>query len=200
MDNPSIFKRDGYVKVSNMLDKGFCDVCTQYALFRKLNNFSPEDENQQIPGTHSEYGDSLMESLLLYLKPNVEKHTGLKLIPTYSYYRVYKPGDILKIHSDRYSCEISQTLTLGYKYNDTTPDYKWGMYIMNDDDKKYIPCEPGESIIYRGVDKFHGRDEFIAGEYSYHVQVFLHYVDANGPYADQYRYDKRRMIGIKKNR
>lgn len=197
MNNPSSFNRDGYVKVDNMLDKDMCKICTQYALFRKMTAFSPESENAQIPGTHSEYSDPLMESLLIYLKPIVEKNTGLKLIPTYSYYRVYKPGDTLKIHTDRESCEISQTLTLGYRYNNTDPEYKWGMYIIKDDVKKYLPCESGEAIIYKGIEKEHGRDMFNAGEYSYHVQVFLHYIDANGPYANMFKYDKREMLGIK---
>ena len=42
----------------------------------------------------------------------MEKHTGLKLSETYSYARIYKKGDVLHRHKDRYSCEIS-TLNLG---------------------------------------------------------------------------------------
>ena len=45
--------------------------------------------------------------------PIMEKKTGLKLHPTYSYARIYKAGDImLKRHKDRFSCEISTTLNL----------------------------------------------------------------------------------------
>ena len=39
----------------------------------------------------------------------MQKETGLQLIPTYSYARIYKKGDILKRHKDRPSCEISTT-------------------------------------------------------------------------------------------
>jgi hypothetical protein len=39
----------------------------------------------------------------------MEKHTKLKLIPTYSYARIYKKGDVLHRHKDRFSCEISTT-------------------------------------------------------------------------------------------
>ena len=45
--------------------------------------------------------------------PKMQKETGLELIPTYSYARIYKKGDILKRHKDRPSCEISTTLNLG---------------------------------------------------------------------------------------
>jgi hypothetical protein len=43
----------------------------------------------------------------------MEKHTGIKLSETYSYARIYKEGDVLARHKDRYSCEISTTLNLG---------------------------------------------------------------------------------------
>ena len=52
---------------------------------------------------------------LYYLKcqPDMEKATGLKLYPAYTYARIYKKGDILKRHKDRFSCEISTTMNLG---------------------------------------------------------------------------------------
>ena len=43
----------------------------------------------------------------------MEKKTGLSLVPTYSYTRIYNKGNILKKHKDRPSCEISTTLHLG---------------------------------------------------------------------------------------
>jgi hypothetical protein len=67
----------------------------------------------------------------------MEKQTGLKLIPTYSYARIYKKGDILHRHKDRFSCEISTTLNLG---GDSWPIYiepnpKMGKVV---EDKSYI--------------------------------------------------------------
>jgi hypothetical protein len=59
--------------------------------------------------------------------------------------------------------------------------------------------ETGDLVIYRGCEVEHWREEFIAPEGSYHIQVFLHYVDANGPYAD-YKYDRRPSIGFNKER
>ena len=46
-------------------------------------------------------------------QPEMEKVTGLKLYPAYTYARIYKKGDELKRHKDRFSCEISTTMNLG---------------------------------------------------------------------------------------
>ena len=67
----------------------------------------------QVPNTYSHYADNVMETLLVKMLPVMAKETGLELIPTYSYARIYKKGDILRRHKDRPSCEISTTLNLG---------------------------------------------------------------------------------------
>ena len=54
-----------------------------------------------------------METLLLKCQPSMEKATGLKLYPAYTYARIYKKGDELKRHKDRFRCEISTTMNLG---------------------------------------------------------------------------------------
>ena len=69
--------------------------------------------DEQVPNTYSHYADPVMETLLMKVLPKMQQETGLQLIPTYSYARVYKKGDILKRHKDRPSCEISTTIHLG---------------------------------------------------------------------------------------
>ena len=69
--------------------------------------------DQQIPNTYSHYADPVMETLLVKVLPVMQQETGLDLIPTYSYARLYKNGDELKRHKDRPSCEISTTINLG---------------------------------------------------------------------------------------
>ena len=39
--------------------------------------------------------------------------TGLKLNTNYSYARIYRKGDVLHRHKDRFSCEIPTTMHLG---------------------------------------------------------------------------------------
>ena len=69
--------------------------------------------DQQVPNTYSHYADPVMETLMMKVLPIMKQETGLELLPTYSYARIYKHGDILKRHKDRPSCEISTTVHLG---------------------------------------------------------------------------------------
>ena len=70
-------------------------------------------KDQQIPNTYSHYADHVMETLMMKVLPIMQKETGLELLPTYSYARIYKKGDTLHRHKDRPSCEISTTVHLG---------------------------------------------------------------------------------------
>ena len=46
----------------------------------------------QVPNTYSKYADMVMETLIVESIPVMQQETGLKLIPTYSYTRLYKKG------------------------------------------------------------------------------------------------------------
>ena len=70
-----------------------------------------------------------MENLSAFLLPKIESVTGLKLLSTYTFYRIYKAGDILPKHTDRPSCEISISLCLRKKGN------IWPIYVNNTDYK-----------------------------------------------------------------
>ena len=78
----------------------------------KLYLVTMKVKNEQIPDTYSQYSNMAMETLLLKCQPGMEKATGLKLYPAYTYARIYKKGDELKRHKDRFSCEISTTMNL----------------------------------------------------------------------------------------
>lgn len=190
------FKENGYTLVKDAISKELRDFITQYALFDEMQNFFPEktiDGFGQVPEAHSKYADPAMESLLLYLQPLIEKNTGLSLYPTYSYFRVYRNGDILGPHKDRESCEISTTVCFNYSYDDSK--YTWPIIM----DGNKIDMSPGDIVIYRGIDLEHAREEFIPPGDDWHVQAFLHYVDANGPYKN-FMYDERNSIGEKKEK
>lgn len=184
-----MFDEQKYQPVKEIITSDLVQIVTQYALLDEINNFCPEGETQQVAGAHSRYGDQLMESLLLHLQPAIEYVSGKTLIPTYSYYRVYRPGHDLKPHTDRESCEISVTVSFGQNYQGLQ-DYTWPMFVEG----KPISLEPGDAIVYKGCDAKHWREKFSAPQFSYHVQGFFHYVDANGPYASFAR-DKRDFIG-----
>jgi hypothetical protein len=189
--NQKEFDQKGYSIVRSVLSSELRDLITQYALFDEMQNFSAEDPtNAQVLNAHSKYADPAMEALLLMLHPIMEQATGLKLYPTYSYFRVYRNGDDLKIHKDRASCEISSTVCFNYSYD--TDQFKWPIFM----DGKELFLNPGDMAIYRGCDLNHWREVFGYTDDAWHVQGFFHYVDINGPYAE-FKYDKRNSIGEK---
>lgn len=189
----NMFSQSGYAIVKNILDQETSRLVAQYALFDLAQNYNlTKSGDGQIPGTHFKYADPMMETLLLKFHSAVERATGLELYPTYSYYRVYKPGDTLDKHIDRPSCEVSVTVCIGLDYKDLNDTYHWPIYMNG------TPCilNVGDGAIYRGCDVDHWRDKFEVPEGSWQVQAFFHYVDANGPYSEL-KFDNRPSIGYR---
>jgi hypothetical protein len=189
------FAKNGFISVKKFLDTDLLDLITQYALFNEIQNFRSErhQNRNQTPDAHSVYADPLMESLLLFLQRKIESTIELDLFPTYSYFRIYRPGDELEKHTDRESCEISATLCFNYDYKDQ--EYAWPIYMQNSE----IEQSPGDIAIYKGCEIPHYRKKFQADDLeSWHVQGFFHYVDANGKNTD-WIYDKRVNIGYTVN-
>ena len=160
--------------------------------------------DKQIPNTFSCYGDFVMETLLVKMLPVMKKNTGLDLIPTYSYARAYKRGDILKRHKDRPSCEISCTLHLGGDPwpifidgtgQDTVINEYKNIIKPNAPEGTKVLLEVGDMLMYSGCELEHWREPF---EGDVCGQVFLHYNHVYGPFADKNRFDKRPMLGIPK--
>ena len=186
MDQIKEFKSQGYCIVSSGVSRELCDFITQYALFDEMQDFSPD--TVQVKGAHSKYADPAMEAMLLNLHSLMEENTGLELYPTYSFYRVYRPGDELVVHKDRPSCEISATICFNYKYENK--NYAWPIFM----DGKKVTLESGDLVIYRGCELNHWREKFEGTDSDWHIQGFFHYVDKNGPYAE-YKFDKRSSVG-----
>tara|TARA_R110000803_G_scaffold47340_1_gene98800 strand:- start:587 stop:1225 length:639 start_codon:yes stop_codon:yes gene_type:complete len=148
-----------------------------------------EGVDEQIPHTYSSYSDIAMETLMLKCQPIMEKITGLKLYPSYSYARIYKKGDELIRHKDRFSCEISTTMNLGGD--------DWPIYIEPSGEigKKGIKInlKPGDTLIYRGNELEHWREKFKGKECT---QVFLHYNNHRTKGAKENMFDTRPHLGL----
>jgi len=208
------FKNKKFIVIKKAISKELSDfVCNYFLLKREVYKtlltykYIPENVplfgswgDRQIPGTYSHYADIAMETLLLKVKPIMEKKTKLKLVPTYSYARIYKKGDILHKHKDRMSCEISTTLNLGGD--------KWPIYVNHKQNEGliteagYVPSKskgikielnPGDMLVYRGCDLEHWRNSFKGNDC---VQVFLHYNDLNSKFSDNNKFDGRKMLGV----
>jgi len=137
-------------------------------------------KDPQILNTYSHYADIVAETLLLKVQPIIEKHIKSKLVPNYTYLRLYKNGDVLERHKDRNQCEISVTLNIG---GDPWPIYLSpyenvgipnGVTITEKSTAKgvRVNLKPGDMLIYSGCELEHWREEFKGEEC---VQIFLHY-------------------------
>jgi len=162
--------------VKSPLTPSHLQLVYQYCIQRAKQPSAPDT---QVPGTASYYNDAMMKALHLMLLDSMEHNTGLKLWPTYAYWRFYKYGDILVKHTDRPSCEVSGSLHVGHEGED------WYIHIIDGTEQKML-LEPGEMLLYDGPKMPHWRDEYRGGRYA---QAFFHYVDKNGPNA-QWKYDK----------
>jgi hypothetical protein len=158
--------------------------------------------DKQVPNSYSHYADNVMETLLVKVLPIMAQETGLQLIPTYSYARLYKKGDILKRHKDRPSCEISTTIHLGGSPwpifidgtgADTVVDEYKNIHKPNAPAGTKVLLEVGDMLVYSGCELEHWREPF-EGEVC--GQVFLHYNHVNGPFAEKNRFDRRPMLGV----
>jgi len=151
--------------VPNFIEK---EVAEKHASRMDDNKVISRTDDTQVPNSWAWYG--LHWDLLEDCCDKMSEITGIELIPTYDYCRIYKKDNILHRHADRPSCEVSVTINL--KNVQVPWEFFWegGSVLMNQ----------GDAVIYRGCDVEHWREENPA---DFVYQSFLHYVDANGPYA-----------------
>jgi hypothetical protein len=155
-----------------------------YVAWDPNQKFSQGDE--QVPNAYSFSRTFCTESFLMTMLPFMEAQTNKKLLPTYSYGRIYFQDAVLQIHKDRPSCEFSATLPI------QTHGQEWSIYFQDLNGKvKEVVLNEGDICIYWGTEVNHWREKFKGNSY---MQLFLHYVDKNGPHAD-WAFDKRPMLG-----
>ena len=210
-----MFRVDGYQVIKKAVSYELANFIFNYFLLKRdavkfmyKNNIVHDIgmlgtwSDKQIPNTYSCYADMVMETLMVKVMPIMKKETGLQLIPTYSYARLYKKGDILKRHKDRPSCEVSTTLHLGGDSwpifidgtgADTVIDEYKNIHKPNAPKGTKVLLEVGDMLVYSGCELEHWREPF---EGDVCGQVFLHYNHVNGPFADKNRFDKRPMLGL----
>ena len=174
-----------------MMQKQVYDTCRNARYISPFENIIGhyEGQDEQIPNTYSQYSNIAMETLMLKCQPEMEKVTGLKLYPAYTYARIYKKGDELKRHKDRFSCEISTTMNLGGD--------DWPIYLEPSGEvgKKGIKVDlkPGDMLVYSGCELEHWRNKFRGKEC---IQAFLHYNNRKTPGAKDNMFDKRPHLGL----
>ena len=145
-----------------------------------LESQIPHSTEPVFTGCKSIYSDPVFENLLLFLKPKVEEAYGKELVPTYSFWRTYYKTQDCPPHTDRPSCEVSITLCVD-------ASHKEDMWSISVDDETF-KLNVGEGVIYKGCEQEHWRHEL---QYDWHRQVFLHYIEKDGQFYPEFKYDKR---------
>ena len=209
------FKKNKYIVIKEAVPKDIANFVYNYFLMKRqvartlfderyISQFTTEFgtwNDEQVPNTYSHYADIAMETLLIRTLPVMEKYTKLKLNPTYSYARIYKAGDVLHRHKDRFSCEISTTMNLGgddwpiyleNKKNVGIPDGK-KITVSSDNKGTKVDLKPGDMLVYKGMILEHWREVFLGDNCA---QVFLHYNNKNSKDADKNIYDGRPHLGL----
>jgi hypothetical protein len=189
IDGPSMtaaaaFRRQGYVVIPRLIDAALADFFWSY-VHTKFASLLLGPGGPLVPDSLGGYGDPAFDGLLEFLRPRIEASSGLPLYPTYSHFRLYRHGNALKRHRDRPACEISVSLNIGQ-----TPAEPWPIYVEGSAGPYAALLAPGDALIYRGIDLFHWREAYKGREL---VQVFLHYVDRDGPHAGR-KFDGRKTL------
>ena len=139
--------------------------------------------DSQAPNSHSMYNFMPFLRLLVEKISEVSDLLGEKVLPTYTYARVYKEGSELLRHRDRPACEISLTLNL-------SKDKDWPIYFQRPDKSEtLVELEPGDAVLYLGCQADHWRNKFEGQEC---VQLFMHYVRSYGTKSWAY-FDKHQQ-------
>ena len=194
------FEQDRYVVVRNFIDRTLAELLHLYVESRASHThfkqvYHPHlresyydgnlpGEDDQCPKSFSWYGDCMMDVLLQVSTGKMGEYIGCDLVPTYSFCRMYMPGEVLEKHKDRDSCEYSTTLCLGGD--------PWPIFVRNKQGQDIqIDLKPGDMLVYSGCELTHWREQFEGERCS---QVFLHYNELNGKFNNMY--DGRIGLGL----
>lgn len=189
MSDANTFETKGCVRVNNFIDEQTVSVVSDYFQNKlRRGEWREGHEGPQAASRYFYYADPLVEILLLKSQQAVEEATGKELIPTYSYARIYQPGEELTPHVDRPACEISVTVNIASK-GEASPIY---MRYENNETEEHV-LAPGDAVVYKGCEATHWRRPLQDDQLT--VQLMLHYVDKNGPNA-QYAKDQRSAYGM----
>jgi len=180
-----LFEENGYVILKQFVPRLMCDYISENIRVLEASSYFDYGD-PQVEKAFSAAAPVLTETLLDVMTSILSETINCELYPTYSYLRIYMKGAELERHTDRPSCEVSATLPLSYD----APTI-WPLYIESGNKVIGVELEPGDALLYKGIEVPHWREAF---EGERQVQVFLHYVKKNGKYSE-FKFDKRDHLG-----
>jgi len=171
------YKTNRYVVVKNTLDKETLECLSDY-IFQEYSNGNTHKQSEPTNNmSDCLYMGEPFRKILLKLLPSVEAIVEKFLLPSYSYTRIYRKGDVLRKHTDRRACEFTISLCVSKCSN-----APW-LFNIERKDKSVIGIDlnPGDFLLIAGRELTHWREELKS---DWQVQSFFHYVDYYGEYRD----------------
>ena len=200
------YKEDGYATLrglippevaSNLFKQLQIDLTAAGKSFETFAQSQPLSKHQTVDISGHFYRP--LTTFLWGLTPIMAELTGADLLPSYDYFRLYQKDDICRVHSDRPSCEHSVSLTLAYSDGlpwplevGSTPVQGEGPCVEDFGDEPFsaIEMQPGDAVLYRGIDLRHGRMQPNPNRWSAHL--FLFWVERGGQF-EQHAFDVQRL-------
>lgn len=172
-------KHEPFDKIQKIKNFWSADQCQSVVTYLKtcaeLNYLAVGDS--QAPNSFVFSNHYYLNGLAYLSTPKMSQAAGRDLFPTYTYGRVYLQPDELVPHIDREACEISATITLDYEKS--SDEEIWPIHIKKKNKKISCSLDRGDALLYAGCMYEHWRDQLA---YESHTQLFIHYVDKNGPF------------------
>jgi len=173
-------EQNNFLFVPNFISQEHAQALSQK--FYKLETSGQYTKDNQAPNSPAIYNFKPFLELLCQKTNEVTNLIEESVLPTYTYARIYKNGEVLARHRDRPACEISLTINID-------GDAPWAIGIQKPlGEEINLDLNQGDAMLYLGCVADHWRDTPFSGQnYS---QLFLHYVRSNGPNAWAY-FDKK---------
>ena len=184
-------KKDLGIVIKKLVSRELCSfVANEIRLINDHVNLSGGGGvDERHPESLSLYSPFCTEVLSTHIQSIVEAKLGRKIIPTYSYCRIYRTGASLTEHLDRRSSEY--TLSIALEDNDNSA---WPLSVeMQNGNHFTTTLEVGDALLYSGRDQMHWRPGHFEGKEI--IQAFIQYVDADGDSTDL-AWDARPLLGM----
>jgi len=165
---------NGYVVLRNIINPLQTGALRTY--YRELTNKDYFIRDAQVPKRDIIRNEPVAKFIHYQLTNLLNRITPEKVKPSYSYLSMYKPGAVLKKHTDREQCAWNMSLVI-----DTDPDYIWPIYLETGGLISAVKLEIGDAVIYRGTKIPHWREQLPDNQQA--TICFYHFVaeDFAGP-------------------
>lgn len=179
VDNWAAFKIENFINVSDLVEEPRYEF--KHIHYNKNGqSIEKRPDGGCIKGnTFSRYNHPKYKNTSYKIKNALEDILGEKLFVTYHYDRFYYKDSSMSVHKDRPACEISVSLNISSNLLDDYP-----LVIITDEEEVPISTNPGDAVVYQGIDYAHKRDRLIGDSKSYYHQAFFHYVRSDGYYVE----------------